>query len=950
MNTTSKGATALTFNHPANGPSHVDPTLAAVRWRDKLSADERTKALADAGLQLFALPKQGDAPLVQVNQTDGLSWVCSSSGNALSAAALKKLEASPLVEWVMPALRPDSAASAKRGTELSPGVGADMAAYTVNPTRLYVRQGAFDQSGGASALPKGLNVPAARSSRLRGYVTLQVEDASFANGRTVMHLGSTLAPSLKITGPADIRFETIPLLSPQAHALHAEPRTARGSGALSCRPPSEPHTPNDPMFGTQWALQRIQAPRGWQIARGVPSVTVAVIDEGVELGHPDLLLHPNSLNASNDLPDGSPVGNHGTPCAGIIGARMDNAQGLAGVAGGVQIMAIATSTWADVDIAEGLYFAADHGAQVVSMSFGVYASWGMWDFELIRDALQYAHEQGLVLVAASGNEDWNQSRFPGSDARTLCVGGSNRSDERKRNGDASIESWWGASWGPDVDVVAPCLEITATDRLGAAGYTATDYTERFNGTSSATPLVAGLAALLKSMNPTLSNVQVRSLIERSCDKISPALYAYANVAGKPSGTWHEEVGYGRVNVERTLLEACAEGCDCIESCSGCGGECVEPTPAPCRGPAPVPWLPFDRCMYFYEARTFDGGNSAINNTTAAAAQRLRLRVTYQHCLQLVGRQQGPLLYTTTLLPGEQVRLFEYDRYRRTRAETQRVSVHTSLRQTLSALSQSRRSSASSAYFDTINEIRTNADSSVAAGGGLAGFFGAPTVKGEFGVDTETTVASGGSVRTASEQFTQMALTASQAIEAERSLVVSTFEEQEHVNTTARQLHNANHCYAVTYYVRRVMEAYEVHSRIESVEWRLGDGMPWRSVDDLAGLPDALQKVIVELVSQLHKDGKATRDARSITVPTDGTVYEAELAHCASCEPVRLAEDQVRLEQLRLQARRACLETELLELEVERRRRAGPDATGLNLGTWALGGVALPAVDDGGHSH
>src|SRR5690606_34949895 len=158
-------------------------------------------------------------------------------------------------------------------------------------------------------------------------------------------------------------------------------------------------------------------------------VTVAVIDQSVELGHPDLLLHPNSLNASNDLPDGSPVGNHGTPCAGIIRARMDNAQGLAGVAGGGQIMAIATSTWADADIAEGLYFAADQGAQVVSMSFGVYPSWGMWDFDLIRDALQYAHEQGLVLVAASGNEDWNQSRFPGSDARTLCVGGSNRSDE-----------------------------------------------------------------------------------------------------------------------------------------------------------------------------------------------------------------------------------------------------------------------------------------------------------------------------------------------------------------------------------------------------------------------------------------------------------------------------------------------------------------------------------------
>jgi Subtilase family len=710
---------------------------------------------------------------------------------------------------------------------------------------------------------------------------------------------------------------------------------------VQCRPPTSSHEPSDPLFGQQWALQRVGAPRGWQIARGSPDVTVAVIDEGVELGHPDLLLHPQSWNASNDLPDGSPAGNHGTPCAGIIGARMDNGQGGAGIAAGVRIMAIATSTWADVDIAEGLYFAADHGARVVSMSFGVYDFWNAWDFDLIRDALQYAHDRGLVLVAASGNEDWNQSRFPGSDARTLCVGGSNRMDERKRGGDASIEPWWGASFGPDVDVVAPCLEIVATDRLGAAGYTAGDYTTRFNGTSSATPLVAGLAGLIVSLRPAIDAVQVRSIIERTCDKVSPALYAYANVAGKPSGVWHEEVGYGRIDVERALLEACKAGCECDDqACNGCGGQCIEETPAPCRGPIPVPWLPFDRCMYFYEARVFDGGGNPNEG------QRLRLRVTYQHCLELVGRQQGPLLYTTTLLPGEQVRLYEYDRLRRTRTETQRVSVHTSFRQTLSALSQSRRSTATSAYLETLNEIRTHADTSVSAGGGLAGFFGAPTVKGEFGIDTETTVASGASVRTASEQFSQMAITASQAVEAERSLVVSTFEDQEHVNTTARSLRNDNHCYAVTYYVRRVNEVYRVHSRIESIEWRLGDAGPWRAVGDLAGLPDALRKQLEALLRELSKDGHEARDAREVTVPSDGTVYEAELAHCASCEPTRMAEDHIRVERARLQTQRLCLENELLALELERRRSGAEGA--LSIGAWPISATTAAAGEMPGH--
>lgn len=939
-----KSDTALTFDHPSAGTSRADLAILAVRWRDGTPAEARASLLADAGLGLLQIGSAQQAPLVQINQTEGLSWVHAKDDKPISMESIKRLEQSESVAWVMPAMRPASAANAAKAAKVMAAASDDVAAhalFTINPTRFYVREAAFDQAGGAVALAAGLSAGSSATQRLRGYVTVQVDAASFSAGRTALQLAAPAMQAMRTAATGgDLRYETIPMLSPAAHAQPSpHPVPGRG-GASSCRPPTSAHEPDDPMFAQQWALQRIGAPRGWQIARGSPDVTVAVIDQGVELGHPDLLLHPMSWNASNDLPDGGPVGNHGTPCAGIIGARMDNALGGAGVAAGVRIMAIATSTWADADIAEGLYFAADHGARVVSMSFGVYASWNAWDFELIRDALQYAHDRGLLLVAASGNENWNQSRFPGSDARTLCVGGSNRTDERKRVGDASLEPFWGACFGPDVDVVAPCLEIVATDRLGGDGYTPDDYTARFNGTSSATPLVAGLAGLIVSLRPTLGNVEARSIIERSCDKISPALYGYANVAGKPSGPWHEQVGYGRVNVERALLEACASGCDCEdEACSGCGGQCEETmaTPAPCRGPAPVPWLAFDRCMYFYEVRVFDGG-------TANDRQRLRLRITYEHCLKLVGRQQGPLLYTTTLLPGEKLKLYEYDRFRRTRAETQRVSVHTSLRQTMSALSQSRRSTAASAYFDTLNEIRTHADTSVSAGGGLAGFFGAPSVKGEFGVDTETTVASGGSVRTVSEQFSQIAVTASQAIEAERSLVVSSFEEQEHVNTTSRELSNANACYAVTYYVRRVNEVYEVHSRIESIEWRLGDAGPWRDVADTAGLSDALRKQLVALLKDLLKDGRIAGDARQITVPTDGTLYEAELAHCASCEPGRMAEESVRVERLRLQAQRMCLENELLQLELERRRAGAADASPLAIGAWPIAGVTASVAE------
>ena len=217
---------------------------------------------------------------------------------------------------------------------------------------------------------------------------------------------------------------------------------------------------------------------------------------------------------------------------------------------------------------------------------------------------------------------------------------------------SSAENWWGASWGPDLDVVAPCLEIPTTDRLGGAGYDASDYTLFFNGTSAATPHVAGLAGLIISLNPALDNASVRSVIESTCDKISPALYAYANVGTKPSGTWNAEVGYGRVNAERALLAACAlaHGTDepCT-GCSGCGGCCGEETPADCRSPRPVPWLTADRCLTFYESRVF--GADRIDDDRRA----LEFRVSYEHLLCLLGRQQGPLLYTTTCSPARRSR-------------------------------------------------------------------------------------------------------------------------------------------------------------------------------------------------------------------------------------------------------------------------------------------------------
>jgi hypothetical protein len=373
-------------------------------------------------------------------------------------------------------------------------------------------------------------------------------------------------------------------------------------------------------------------------------------------------------------------------------------------------------------------------------------------------------------------------------------------------------------------------------------------------------------------------------------------------------------------------------------CSGCGGRCGHDTPEECRGPKPLPWLPFDRCMFFYEARVFDVDR-------AAEGRRLQVRITYQHCLRLIGRQQGPLLYTTTLLPRETVQLYEFDRYRRVRSEEQRLSVHTSFRQTLSALSQSRRATNASAYFDTLTDVRARTDASLSAGGGLAGFLGAPEVSVDSSVTVETTVASGASVQTVSEQFSQFATTASQSTESERSLVISSFEDAEHRETTVRTLRNDNDCYATTYFVRRVNEAYEAITRVEAIEWRRDQG-PWRSLDDRAGAAD-VGKLLDRLAPDLPKVGDELKDRRQITLPTDGTLYEAELAHCSSCEPQREARHEIEIEALRLQARKACLEVELLALELERRRglQDAGEPTVLDVGRWPLGALSEGAPDD-----
>ena len=333
-------------------------------------------------------------------------------------------------------------------------------------------------------------------------------------------------------------------------------------------------------------------------------------------------------------------------------------------------------------------------------------------------------------------------------------------------------------------------------------------------------------------------------------------------------------------------------------------------PAECVSPAAPPWVPFSQCIVWYETRFVRSGD-------------ILYRIIYEHDLCLVGRQQGALAYTTTLLPGESLKLYHYDRYRRTKSTTDLYSVHTSFRQSVSAIHQSRVSQSTSKYQEFLNDVRADGDTNVTVGGQL---FPVSWSVDDFDSNTLHFFQSA-SAQSASEDFSQTASSASQQVDTERSIVVSTFEDAEAINVTSREIKNPNDCRAVTYFVRRVNEVYNVSTRVVSVSWALFQQLrataafqvAFRSIDDLTNVDGGIVKQIRLEMAQLPKPGEVVEAPRPITLPTDGLLYEAELAHCSSCEPERVAADRIALEKAKAEALKACCEAELCRLEARRRR-------------------------------
>ncbi|HEX8090116.1 MAG TPA: S8 family serine peptidase [Blastocatellia bacterium] len=289
-------------------------------------------------------------------------------------------------------------------------------------------------------------------------------------------------------------------------------------------PPAE-MTPNDPDYVSQWHLPMISSPAAWAGTSGSGSVVIAILDTGVDATHPDLA--PKMVpgwNFWDNNANTSDVFGHGTAVAGTAAAASNNGLGVASVAWGCKVMPIrisSTNGSASISaIANGLTWAADHGARVANISYKV------TDYSAVRSAAQYFQSRGGVVIIAAGNDKMFNAAPDNPYALTVSA----------TDGNDNLASF--SNTGNNVDLAAPGVSIDTTNRGGGYGF--------WGGTSFSAPIVAGVAALMVSANPGLSGSQIQDFLKQSSDD--------RGLAG-----WDPIFGWGRVNAARAVEAAFGSG-------------------------------------------------------------------------------------------------------------------------------------------------------------------------------------------------------------------------------------------------------------------------------------------------------------------------------------------------------------------------------------------------------
>lgn len=288
---------------------------------------------------------------------------------------------------------------------------------------------------------------------------------------------------------------------------------------------------NDPLLGQQWHHSNIQSQGAWDITVG-EGVIVAILDTGVSLTHPDLQgrvaggfdLYNNDSEAQDDE-------GHGTSTAGLVAANGDNGEGIAGVCWRCTVLPIkvlgARGRGNDATIARGIRLAVDQGARVISMSLG-----GPEESRALRDAVDYATQRNVLIVAASGNDGTRGTtlNYPAAYPSVLAVSATNPND--------NVTSF--STTGDFVDISAPGSNVLSTYWTPDLG----DTYAAASGTSEAAPLVAGTAALILSLRPDLNAQQMAELLEATADDV--------DAPGRDP-----QSGYGRLNAARAVQLAAA---------------------------------------------------------------------------------------------------------------------------------------------------------------------------------------------------------------------------------------------------------------------------------------------------------------------------------------------------------------------------------------------------------
>ncbi len=280
--------------------------------------------------------------------------------------------------------------------------------------------------------------------------------------------------------------------------------------------------PNDSAFAFQYALVNIRAPQGWDITTGSNAVTIAIVDSGVDLSHPELapkvLAGYDFVNGDSDPQDDN---GHGTHVAGIAAAASNNGLGMAGVSWGARILPVkvlnAFNSGTYANVAAGIVWAADQGAQVINLSLG-----GSSPSVTLENAVNYAASKGVALVAAAGNTG-GAVLYPARYPAVIAVANTNAANLRVPS----------SAFGPEIDLAAPGAGIYSLAIGG--GYTT------LGGTSMSTPHVSGALALLLSL-PGVGTGQARACLEASALDVE--------LPG-----WDVLTGYGLIQLDAALLLA-----------------------------------------------------------------------------------------------------------------------------------------------------------------------------------------------------------------------------------------------------------------------------------------------------------------------------------------------------------------------------------------------------------